>query len=249
MSNALDLSHYGNALNVVIVGASGAIGTALAKQLLAHDNVSSLLALSRSGTDFESAKATNMCIDFKDEETIKLAAETAQANGNVHLIIVTTGVLHAEGLEPEKALRDLSLENFQKSYLPNLFGPALIAKHFLPLIPKDTPSLFTALSARVASISDNKIGGWYAYRSAKTALNMVIKNASIEVGRRFKHSCIIGLHPGTVDTPLSKPFQSMVKHDIFTPDQSADYLLNVIATRRAEDTGKVFAWDGEEIPA
>lgn len=247
----LDLSHFGEDFNAVIVGASGGIGHALCEALLAQPNLGKLYALSRSGTVFNAPKVQNMHCDFADEATIASAATEIAAAGQPHLIIVATGILQddRQQLQPEKSLRDISLENFHKSYLPNLFGPALVAKHFLPLLPKDSPSLFAALSARVASIEDNEKGGWYAYRSGKTALNMILKNAAIEMARSHKHACIIGLHPGTVDTALSKPFQGFVKHEIFSPKQAADYLLAVISQRTPADSGKVFDWKGEAIPA
>jgi NAD(P)-dependent dehydrogenase (short-subunit alcohol dehydrogenase family) len=156
--------------------------------------------------------------------------------------------LHGDGLAPENALRDLNMDNFERIFAVNTFGPALVAKHFLPLIPKDTKSVFAALSARVGSISDNRLGGWHAYRASKTALNMIIKNSAIETARRYKRSCVIGLHPGTVDTGLSEPFQGGVPPDkLFTPDQSAAYLMDVIDTITPEYSGSIFDWKGEII--
>ena len=125
-----------------------------------------------------------------------------------------------------------------------------MAKHFLPLLKREGKTVFAALSARVGSISDNRIGGWYGYRAAKAALNQIIKTASIEHARRWPHSAIIGLHPGTVDTDLSKPFQRNVADGkLFTSEFSAQSMLQVIDGVTAHDTGKVFDWEGKEVPA
>ena len=132
----------------------------------------------------------------------------------------------------------------------NTFGPAIIARYFLPKMRRDRKSVFACLSARVGSISDNRLGGWYAYRASKSALNMIIKNCAIEMSRRNKQTCVVGLHPGTVDTDLSKPFQSGVaKNKLFSPTHSSECLLKVINDLSTVDSGKVFAWDGSEVPA
>ena len=145
-------------------------------------------------------------------------------------------------------MRAMSLEAFQKSFMINTFGPAVTAKYFLPLMRRDRKAVFAALSARVGSISDNRIGGWYAYRASKAALNMVLKTLSIEFGRRFKETVIIGMHPGTVDTDLSKPFQGNVPEGkLFSPEFSAKKLLSVIDQAEPRDSGLLFAWDGEKI--
>ena len=167
----------------------------------------------------------------------------------LNIIIVCTGFLYNDEIGPEKSLKDLDFAKFQKVFAVNTYGPALVAKHFLPLIPKNKKSVFSALSARVGSIGDNHIGGWYAYRSSKAALNMILRTASIEMQRRFKESCVIGLHPGTVETALSEPFRSNVKDEkLFSPSYAAECLLNVINNVSPEHSGKIFAWDGEEIP-
>ena len=149
---------------------------------------------------------------------------------------------------PEKSLRDLSSDKFHRIFEVNTITPALIAKYFLRKLNKEKTSIFTALSARVGSISDNQLGGWYAYRASKAALNMIIKNAAIEVARENKKAIIVGLHPGTVDSDLSKPFQGHVADkNLFTPEYSAEKLLKVLEDLSPEKTGKCFAWDGKEI--
>jgi NAD(P)-dependent dehydrogenase (short-subunit alcohol dehydrogenase family) len=131
----------------------------------------------------------------------------------------------------------------------NTIGPALVAKHFLPLLAKDRKSVFAAISARVGSIEDNHLGGWYAYRASKAALNMVIKTLSIELARRNTNALCVGLHPGTVDTPLSTPFQSGVPEaKLFSAARSARHLLTVLDNLTPENSGCLYAWDGSQIP-
>jgi NAD(P)-dependent dehydrogenase (short-subunit alcohol dehydrogenase family) len=164
------------------------------------------------------------------------------------VILVATGLLQGEGISPEKNVRALSHEGFTKSFEINTIGPAMTAKYFVPLLSRDGKSVFAALSARVGSISDNRLGGWYAYRASKAALNMVLKTLSLEIGRRFKNQIIVGLHPGTVDTGLSKPFQGNVPEGkLFTPEFAAGKLLSVIDGLSAEDSGNLFDWAGEQI--
>lgn len=242
------LSSFGTGLNIVVIGASGGIGGAFVQQLCSDEHVGHIFAMSRSKTSFAHSKISTSHIDITDETSIAAAAQHAAQHGNIDIIIVATGILHNEhGLRPEKSLRDLNTEMLQQNYLINTIAPALIAKHFLPLLPRDRKSLFAALSARVSSISDNKLGGWYGYRASKSALNMMLKNAAIEIGRRYKDAIIIGLHPGTVDTKLSKPFQGHMQHDLFTPEISAKHLLAVINSKTPEDSGKLFAWDNQHI--
>lgn len=241
-------NNFGDDLNVVLIGASGGIGRAFVDSLVIQDNVKNLYCFSRSGENFSGDTITNAKVDITDEGSVEDAANTL-ADIEIDIIIVATGILHGESLAPEKSLRDLDIENFRRVFDVNTFGPALVAKHFLPLIPKERKSVFATLSARVGSISDNHIGGWYAYRASKAALNMILRTTSIEVGRRFKQASIIGLHPGTVDTSLSEPFQSNVKEGkLFSPQFAAECLLKVINDATPEKSGKIFDWDNKEIP-
>ncbi len=228
---------------VVVIGASGGIGSALVQQLATECE---LYAFARSPAQIPDVGAAVHAIDITDEASIAHAAE--HIPDTVDAIFVATGLLHADQLQPEKALRDLEPEHFQRAMAVNALGPALVAKHFLPKLPRDARGLFAAFSARVGSISDNRLGGWYSYRASKAALNMLIKGAAIEMGRRYKHAIIIGLHPGTVDTGLSQPFQQQVPADkLFTPEQSANYLLGVCRGLTPDDSGKCFDWQGKEI--
>jgi NAD(P)-dependent dehydrogenase (short-subunit alcohol dehydrogenase family) len=243
------LPSMGQDLRVIIVGASGGIGAAFIDHLTAADQVAQIYALSRQGVAHTSPKVANLTFDFTDEENLKAAAESLRELDPFDLIIVATGLLHGEGVSPEKSIRDLSFEGFETSFKSNVVGPAMTAKYFLPLLNRHHKSVFAALSARVGSISDNRMGGWYAYRASKAALNMVLKTLAIEYGRRFKQAVIIGLHPGTVDTGLSKPFQANVPEGkLFTPEFSTTKLLEVIDQVGPEQSGLLFDWAGEEIP-
>lgn len=234
--------------HVAVIGASGAIGRAMVEQLILDQSVERIYAFSRSGAKFHSSKIISGTINFEIEDSIRDAAKTVGEDRPLNLVIIATGFLHDKGTAPEKSIRDLSHENFIKNFTINTIGPALIAKHFLPIMPKEQPSVFSCISARVGSISDNRLGGWYAYRAAKAALNMTLKNLSIEASRRFKQTIIVGLHPGTVESPLSKPFRTSVSDGkLFTPEYSAQCLINVIDNLAHGDSGKIFAWDGSVI--
>jgi NAD(P)-dependent dehydrogenase (short-subunit alcohol dehydrogenase family) len=164
-------------------------------------------------------------------------------------VIVATGLLHADGVTPERSNAALDPRQLMRLFAINAVGPALIAKHVLPLLPRGERSVFAALSARVGSIGDNRLGGWHSYRASKAALNMLIRTLAIELERTRPQAILVGLHPGTVDTELSKPFQRGVPEGrLFTPDQSAERLLAVVDGLEPEDSGGVFAWDGQRIP-
>lgn len=232
----------------VVLGAAGAIGQALTQQLVSQLPDTRVQAFSRSKPRQTIINCEYHSIDYASEASIAQAAALASEHGPVDLVIVTVGLLHDENLKPEKSLRDLSADKFQRLFEVNTVVPALLAKHFLPTLNKNSPSVFAALSARVGSVSDNRLGGWYAYRASKAALNMVLKNAAIEIGRRNKLATVVGLHPGTVDSGLSKPFQGNVpEHKLFTPEYSAQKLLNVILRLTPEQSGRCFAWDGQEV--
>ena len=237
-------------MRAVIIGASGGIGAALVGQLASRADCEQVYALSRKPAA-DSDKVRALRIDFDQEDSIAAAASEVGNEGAPDLVIVSTGSLSDDtGLMPEKSYRQQSPEAFEKVFQINTIGPALIAKHFLPIMPRKERAVFAALSARVGSISDNRIGGWHAYRASKAALNMLIKNYAIEQARRNEAFIAVGLHPGTVDTELSKPFQSGVPDkQLFSAEQSAAYLLDVIEGLSPNDSGKVFDWAGKEVPA
>ncbi|MEO1408096.1 MAG: SDR family NAD(P)-dependent oxidoreductase [Pseudomonadota bacterium] len=234
-------------MRVAIVGASGGIGGAFVNAMAVRDDVTDVFALSRSEAELASNKVQPLGIDITNESSV---IDAAAEVGEVDWVIVASGILSdGDALKPEKSWRDLDMDAFERVFRTNTFGPALVAKHFLPLLPRKRRAVFAALSARVGSISDNGLGGWHAYRASKTALNMLIKNLSIELGRRNSEAICVGLHPGTVATNLSAKFSGGVNHEIFTPEQSAGYLIDVLDGLSAADTGKVFDWQGTEIPA
>lgn len=234
--------------NIAIIGSSGAIGSAFVRILSSRFPNSTVHAFSRNSQEFDSSNVTANIIDFDDEKSMAKAANLASDQLPLDMVVVTTGVLYTESIMPEKSLKELSAKKFHYLFKVNTVIPALIAKHFLPKLNKNQHSIFAALSARVGSISDNQLGGWYAYRASKSALNMIIKNAAIEIARTNPNAIIVGLHPGTVDSNLSKPFQNSVPSGrLFTPENSAQSLLKVLDGLSVSESGKCFAWDGQEI--
>jgi len=223
--------------SAVVVGARGGIGAALVTALAEEGVAVRGFARSFAGADR---------IDLLDEDSIAAAAASLSAPPD--LVFVATGLLHDGDRGPEKSMAALDPAWLARQYAVNAIGPALVAKYFLPRMPKTGRCVFAALSARVGSISDNRLGGWYGYRAAKAALNQLIRTIAVEERRRNDRSIVVGLHPGTVATALSKPFQAGVRADqLFMPDRAAVQLLDVIDGLKAPDSGKLFGWDGAEI--
>jgi NAD(P)-dependent dehydrogenase (short-subunit alcohol dehydrogenase family) len=222
----------------VVIGASGAIGQALADQIQQHHGFDPVLRLSR---------ASQPAIDLLNEASIAAAASFVAAKGAIRLVIDASGFLHDKIDRPEKSWREIEAAHMAKAFAINAIGPALIMKHLLPLLPRDGKSVFATLSARVGSISDNKLGGWYSYRASKAALNQLVRTAAVELARRQPEAICVALHPGTVDTALSKPF---VKSDldVQSPDIAAQRLLAVILRLGAGDSGGFFDHRGEIVP-
>ena len=246
------LGSFGADLNVAVFGASGGLGAAFVRLLARSPNVARIHAFSRSRPAFSGAKVRWAQVDLAHEATIAEAVQSAAANsGKLHLVLVATGILHdGDGLQPEKSWRALEAESLMTAFAINSVGPALIAKHVLPLLDRDRKTVFAALSARVGSIEDNRLGGWYAYRASKAALNMLIRTLSIELARRNPNAICIALHPGTVDTALSRPFQNGVPAGrLFAPEEAAGNLLAVLDGLTPEASGTLYAWDGSRLPA
>jgi len=241
------LQSFPDGYRACVFGARGGVGSALVRRLTADPRSGGIYAGARRAL---SSSATTFTFDLEDEASIEHACTTIAADGPLHLVIVATGVLHqGEVLAPEKTWRAQTPEAFARAFAINATGPALIAKHMLGHLAKGEKAVFAALSARVGSIADNRLGGWHAYRASKAALNMLIRNFAIELAQRNRTACAVALHPGTVDTALSQPFQSGVRAEkLFTPDQSAGHLLDVIDTLTPAQSGKLFAWDGAEVP-
>lgn len=243
------LNSFPRRCNVALIGASGGIGQALLELLSSDPRVANLTAFSRNEPSTHLPDVDYGHLDFDDESTIAAAARRASREGPLDLVIVSTGILWSgDSLRPEKAMKELDLDALATLFAVNAAGPALVAKHFLPRLRKETKSLFAALSARVGSIGDNRLGGWYSYRASKAALNMLLRTLSIEHARQWPDSVVVGLHPGTVDTGLSSPYTSRTpKEKLFTPVTSARHLLRVIDGLVPEDSGSVYAWDGKRI--
>ena len=228
-------------LNVAIFGCSGAIGKALCIEYINKPNIDNIIAYSRSGEEFENNLIKSIKVDYCNEQSLAEAASSLQIK--LDIIVVAIGALD----NPEKSIRDLSADKFLYMFNANTIPTALIAKYFLPCLYRDRITKFASISARVGSIQDNELGGWYSYRASKSALNMILKGLSIEQQRSNHNSIIFGLHPGTVNSKLSRPFQKKNK-EYFSPEFSAKKLLNVIDTKTVDDNGKIFAWDNTIIP-
>jgi len=225
--------------SAIIIGARGGIGAALADALEQDKNYAQVFRLHRE---------SDQPLDILDEASIAAAAASLSAtHPPISLVIVATGLLHSDQKGPEKSLRELDPDWMIENFRINAVGPALVAKHFLPIMAKQGPICFAALSARVGSISDNRLGGWHSYRASKSALNMLIRNISIEWQRKNPQSVVVGLHPGTVETSLSAPFKGNPAHERFTPSRAAGDMLSVLHGLKPEQSGQIFAYDGSLV--
>lgn len=223
-------------MNTILIGASGGIGAALAD--LYEGQGERVHRLSRSDGG----------IDLADEQSIAQAAAALPFAG-VQRLIVATGLLHEEGLPPERSLRELDQARLQRAFLVNATGPALVLRHFIPLLARGGRVEVAVLSARVGSIADNRLGGWYGYRASKATLNQLVRTAAVELTRSRPGAIMVALHPGTVDTAMSRPFQANVAAErLFTPAHSAACLADVLARLHPRDSGGFFDWKGAAIP-
>lgn len=240
------LVSFDRPVTALVVGASGAVGGAMVDALAADPAVAHVLAWSRTPRRYAGVKVDPRPIDILDEASIRTALAGVQ---QIDLAIVATGLLHEPGvMTPEKSWRALDKDMLLRSFAVNAIGPALIAKHVLPLLPRCGKSVFAALSARVSSVSDNRLGGWYGYRASKAALNQLIRTLAIELARQRKDAICVGLHPGTVDSALSRPFQSGAGDaKLSEPAFAGERLLAVIDGLDIVSTGQLIAWDGQTI--
>jgi NAD(P)-dependent dehydrogenase (short-subunit alcohol dehydrogenase family) len=223
-------------MRALVVGASGGIGAAFVAQLKAQRPDAQVVGLHRQ---------SQPAVDFADEASIGQAAAELSLQGKFHLIIVATGVLHSASMSPEKKLADVNYAQLQQTFLTNTFGPALVMRHFAPLLDAQR-GVLAVLSGKVGSIEDNRLGGWYSYRASKAALNMLLKTAAIEVKRANPNAVLVALHPGTVNSALSKPFKG---ETLGRPaaDAATD-MLRVIDSLAPGDTGRFMAYSGEALP-
>jgi NAD(P)-dependent dehydrogenase (short-subunit alcohol dehydrogenase family) len=223
----------------IVIGSSGGIGSAFLGRLSAQSRFSAVLGLGRRSSP---------PLDLTDEASVAAAARHVEALGaDVRLVIDASGILHGDGLSPEKSWRDLDAVQMARAFAVNAIGPALLMKHFLPLLPRQGRSVFATLSARVGSIGDNRLGGWYSYRASKAALNQFVRTAAIELGRRQPAAFCVALHPGTVATSLSSPFVK-AGLDVQTPEQAAGRLLDVIDRLPPGSSGGFFDHRGDPVP-
>ncbi len=235
-------------LRAAVWGASGGIGRALTETLASSGDYAVIHAGSRTRVSPPADIVKPFAFDLLDEASIAAGAQQVLTDGPIDLVIIATGMLHSGRHKPEKQLAALTPEAMATAFQVNTIGPAMIAKHMLPGIPRDRRSVFAALSARVGSIGDNRLGGWHSYRASKAALNMIIANLAIELARSHPQAIAVGLHPGTVDTALSLPFQRSVPDgSLFSPEFSARQILSVIDGLEISSSGAVFAWDGQRI--
>ena len=233
--------------NIAIIGSSGAIGNAFVEHYIKDSSVENIFTFSRNATDHVSEKVTSFEIDVESQDSIEKAAGQVKDH-IIDRIIIASGILHTESFGPEKSIKDLNYETFAKVYSINTIGPALIGRYFIPLLNKNEKSVIAFLSARVGSISDNKLGGWYSYRSSKTALNQIVKNFSIELKRSNKNAIVLALQPGTVESNFSEPFKKNVsKEKLFSPKYSVELLSKVIENSSEEDSGNLISYDGDTI--
>lgn len=244
-------------MNVLIVGASRGIGLGFVQALLGDRSVGQVYATYRS----ESAELLTIApgageklqcfaVDITNEEQVAammtaIAAKTPQ----LHLVINCVGTLHNEQFQPEKSLRQINLEQLTQYFQINAAGSVILAKHLLPLLKHGDRAVFANISAKVGSIGDNALGGWYGYRASKSALNMLMRNVAIEYKRSCPRAIVTLLHPGTTDTRLSQPFQRNVPPEkLFSVDRTVGQLLAVINNLQETDSGEFFSWDGNRIP-
>ena len=236
-------------MHIAVFGANGAIGAGFVRQFRKRRPDCVIQAVARVPLEADGPLTRPHRVDPADEAALERLAERIAADGPLDMAVIAIGMLHGEGHRPEKALRDVSAEALHALFQVNTVLPALILKHIAPLLHRKQRAVIAALSARVGSIGDNRLGGWYAYRASKAALNMIVCNAAIEIGRRNPQAVIAALHPGTVASDLSAPFQSGVAEGkLFAPDFSAAALIDVLDGLTAQDSGRCFAWDGTPVP-
>lgn len=230
------MNSFPEGFRALIIGASGGIGQAFVQLLQANPRCAEVLGVHRH---------SRPRIDFADEASVADAAQALAAGGKFHLIINAAGLLHNADFMPEKKLADLNYAQLEATFRTNTFGPALVLRHFSPLLDGDR-GVLAVLSAKVGSIEDNRLGGWCSYRASKAALNMLLKTAAIELKRSKPHAVLVSLHPGTVNTGLSKPFKG---EQIGRPAQvAAQEMLAVLDGLTAADTGSFVSYTGERLP-
>ena len=234
-------------MKVLIVGGSGGIGQAMVKQVQETYPDATVHATYRHHLPQDRQNNIQWhALDVTNEAEIKQLSEQLT---ELDWLINCVGILHTQDKGPEKSLQSLDIAFFQHNLTLNTLPSVMLAKHFCHALKQSDSARFAVISAKVGSITDNRLGGWYSYRASKAALNMFLKTLSIEWQRTMKHCVVLSLHPGTTDTPLSQPFQQSVpKGKLFTPEYVANCLLPIIANATPAQTGRFFAYDGTELP-
>lgn len=245
------------AKNALVIGANGGIGNEVVKQLLNDQSIDTVFTVARGdlhGIEVASSRVQHQTMDTADESAVKDYVEQLKAsNQKLSIVICTTGILHQTSdsgtpLKPEKRLEDMNTAQLAEYFRINSILPALWLQSLVKVVAKEK-AVIAFLSARVGSISDNSLGGWYGYRASKAALNMLLKTASIEYKRRVPNTSLMCYHPGTVDTGLSKPFQANVKPEkLFTPAFTVGQLLSIVEGLDADQGPYYLDWDGKHIP-
>lgn len=232
----MSLTSFPPGFRALVVGARGSIGQAFVAQLEAMPGCGGVTGLHRQ---------SDPPLDLEDEASVARAAQALRARGPFHLVLVATGLLHTPQFLPEKRLGQLQMAQMMQTFRVNTFGPALLLAHFAPLLARER-AVFALLSAKVGSIGDNRLGGWYSYRASKAALNMMVKTAAIELQRQQPHAVVVALHPGTVDSALSAPFRGA---EIGRPAAlAAQQMLAVVDGLVPADSGSFIACDGQRLP-
>lgn len=244
----------------LVVGAGRGIGLGFANHLLGYDQFQTIYATYRDAerasgllelAQREPDRLFCLQVDpLQDEDVASCAKQVKQTSGGgINLIVNCVGILQEGALRPEKSVSQIKPETFNRYFEVNTLPTGLLAKHFLPLFRKSGPAVLASISAKIGSIGDNRLGGWYGYRASKAALNMLIKTIAIEYKRKSPETIAIALHPGTTNTDLSKPFQANVPPEkLFSVDRTVTQLLAVIDQVGPDNSGEFFNWDGNQLP-
>ncbi|MBW4487942.1 MAG: SDR family NAD(P)-dependent oxidoreductase [Trichocoleus desertorum ATA4-8-CV12] len=245
--------------NALIVGANGGIGLEFVQRLLQDDRIAKIYATYRQPESASELLAFRdkypeqlVCLplDITDEAQIAECSDRIQTQvDKLHLVINCVGILHEGDLQPEKSLRQINPDHLGRYFQVNSIGAVLLAKHLSPLFCHSDRNVFATISAKIGSIGDNQLGGWYGYRASKAALNMLMRTVAIEYRRKSPNTIVVTLHPGTTDTHLSKPFQRNVPPEkLFPVERTVTQLLAVIENLELRDSGEFFSWDGTRLP-
>ncbi len=248
-----------NNANALIIGSNGGIGLAFVKQLLKDETFTKIYATYRNRDSSSELIALEnnypnrlvcLSMDITDElQVSEVVKQISVEIDKLHLVINCVGLLHDGSLQPEKSLKQINSEHLMRYFQVNSIGAVLLAKHLLPLFRHSDRSIFASISAKIGSIGDNQLGGWYGYRASKAALNMFMRTVAIEYSRKSPKTIVVTLHPGTTNTRLSKPFQKNVPADkLFPVERTVNQLLGVIEKLEKGDSGQFFSWDGSELP-